>query len=313
MKKTLVALAVLAATGTSFAQVSITGKLGFSYQKNSVPAGGAANHGMQMADGDLNFSATEDLGGGMSITAKSAFVSRGRDTGITGRDASIALVTPAGVFGAGSVESASPILNTAGAPVSLSTGHDGAANVLIDAAANLDFVGYSLPIGPVTIGLLYADSIGAAGAGAGTTQANQVSAKYVAGAISATLDYTVFASSASAVTDGYARTRLFGSYDLGVAKLGAGVTLKNKDLASQYSVSVAVPLGAVDLGLVHSARNAQTASALNGNAGDIARSGTAVGMNYNLSKTATINASYGVYSDSATSSSEYRLRLMKSF
>ena len=93
MKKTLIALAVLAASGASFAQVSVTGKLGFSIQKSAEVAGGSANQGMQMADGDINFAAKEDLGGGMSITAKQAFQLRGRDTPVTARDASLTLAS----------------------------------------------------------------------------------------------------------------------------------------------------------------------------------------------------------------------------
>ena len=73
MKKTLIAAAVLAVSGVASAQVSVTGGLGFSYQKNANAVGGSANHGMQMTDGNLNFAATEDLGGGMKITAASAF------------------------------------------------------------------------------------------------------------------------------------------------------------------------------------------------------------------------------------------------
>jgi hypothetical protein len=313
MKKTLVALAVIAASGASFAQVTISGKLGFSYQKNAVVGGGAANHGMAMSDGDLNFTATEDLGGGYSATAKSAFASRGRDNTFAPRDASLALVTTFGQFAFGSAESCSAILNTAGAPVSLATDHDGGTGP-IDACANLDFARFDVPVGPVTLTLGYFDSIGAAGGGAGAAQANYVAANYASGALKLGVDHAVF-SAAAGVTKDRARTRLTVSYDLGMAVIGAGIQNDNNDKAAQSSFSLNVPMGALQAGLVYSHRNAQNAGVVNGVAVAAAdsRSGTAVGLQYNMSKMTNVNVSYGTYSNNAAMDNEFRVRLMKSF
>lgn len=324
MKKTLIALAVLAASGASFAQVTVSGNLGFSYQKNAVVGGGAANHGMQMADGDLNFTAVEDLGGGNKITAASAFVSRGRDTNITGRDASLTLVTSAGAIAMGSVESPNAILNTAGAPVSLATGHDNgqlSGAGLIQAAINVDYVSYALPVGPVLLSLAYSDSIGGAGAGAGNIQANAVRAAYAAGPLKAAIDFTAYSAAAAVGTqmDGLTRTRVFGSYDLGVAVIGAGVQVHNHDKPTEANFSLNVPLsGSFSVGLVHSMKEAQKTTAFTtvGGAALAVRdsmSGTAVGATYMLSKTANVNASYSTYSSSTNQDNEFRIRLMKSF
>ena len=324
MKKTLIALAVLAASGASFAQVTVSGKLGFSYQKNAVVGGGAANHGMQMADGDLNFTAVEDLGGGNKITAASAFVSRGRDTNITGRDASLTLVTSAGAIAMGSVESPNAILNTAGAPVSLATGHDNgqlSGAGLIQAAPNVDYVSYALPVGPVLLSLAYSDSIGGAGAGAGNIQANAVRAAYAAGPLKAAIDFTAYSAAAAVGTqmDGLTRTRVYGSYDLGVAVIGAGVQVHNHDKPTEANFSLNVPLsGSFSVGLVHSMKEAQKTTAFTtvGGAALAVRdsmSGTAVGATYMLSKTANVNASYSTYSSSTNQDNEFRIRLMKSF
>jgi hypothetical protein len=318
MKKTLIALAVLAASGASFAQVTVTGKLGFSYQKDATAGGGSTVHGLKMSDGDLNFKATEDLGSGMSITASSAFVSRGRTTGITSRDASLTLVTGAGAFAMGSVESPNTIVNTAGAPVSLATGHDN--GVVLAAASDVDYVAYIVPVGPVTLSLAYSDSIGGAGSGAGSVQANAIRADYAAGPLKASLDFTAFSAAAAAGTqaDGLTRTRLSGSYDLGMAVIGAGVQVGNHDKPMETSVSVNVPLGAVSVGLVYSNKASQgtttyTAAGGAAIAAADAKSGTAVGATYMLSKTANINASYGTYSTSTGQDNEFRLRLLKSF
>jgi predicted porin len=326
MKKTLVALAVIAASGASFAQVTISGKLGFSYQKNATVGGGSANHGMAMADGDLNFAAAEDLGGGWKAEAKSAFASRGRDNTFAPRNATLGLTTSVGLLTLGSVESCSTILNTAGAPVSLSTGHDGGtdANKIskndttpIDRCVNIDIAQFNIPVGPVTLGVAYIDSIGTAGAGAGNVTANLVSASFASGALSAGVDHTVFAGDAAIVgligsyIKDLTRTRLTVAYDLGIAKLGAGFQTNNNSKASQSSVSVNVPMGAVQVGLVHSMRNAQ--DAVNGLLADDSRNATAIGVQYDLSKMTNLNFSYSTYSNTKALENEFRIRLMKSF
>ena len=80
MKKSLIALAVLAASGASFAQVSITGNLVYGYQTSTagdiktVPAGvvaatGGDTAGLGAETAKITFTAKEDLGGGYGITA----------------------------------------------------------------------------------------------------------------------------------------------------------------------------------------------------------------------------------------------------
>lgn len=333
MKKTLIALAVLAASGASIAQVSITGKLGFSYQKNSTVVGTTATHGMAMSDGDLNFTATEDLGGGMTAIAKSAFASRGRDNSFSARDGSLTLVTKAGVMTLGSVESCSTINNVAGAPISLADGHD-SGNAPLDGCANIDMAQFTLPLGAVTLQYTYSDSIlrssagvgayttptpGGTPAGGGDLQSNTIRLAYASGPIAAEIDLTAYAANAAVQAaagtywDALTRTRVLGSYDLGVAKIGVGVQMSNHDKASQSSVSVNVPMGAMSFGLAHSMRAAQGTSTYTGLTVADSRSGTAIGMKYDLSKTTNVNASYGIYSNTAAKDSEFRIRLMKSF
>lgn len=333
MKKTLIALAVLAASGASIAQVSITGKLGFSYQKNSTVVGTTATHGLAMSDGDLNFTATEDLGGGMAAIAKSAFASRGRDNTFGARDATLSLKTNVGLLTLGSVESCSTLNNVAGAPVSLADGHD-STNAPLDGCANIDMAQFTLPLGDLTLQYTYSDSIarlvgdGATAAnnvpaGGGSLQSNTLKFGYASGPIAADLDFTVYAATAAiqgtqgTFWDGLSRTRLTASYDLGVAKIGAGLQVNNHDKAAQSSVSVNVPMGALSFGLAHSMRASQSVStaytgAVVTTAAD-SRSATALGVKYDLSKTTNVNASYGIYSNAAQKDTEFRVRLMKSF
>jgi hypothetical protein len=55
MKKTLIALAVLASSGASFAQVTITGNLAMGYRATTAPAGDASGFGVDTSQ--INFSA----------------------------------------------------------------------------------------------------------------------------------------------------------------------------------------------------------------------------------------------------------------
>jgi len=67
MKKTLIALAALAATGASFAQVTIYGRVDAGY--NYLSQDGVTKSGMgnsQLASSKLGFMGTEDLGSGLS-------------------------------------------------------------------------------------------------------------------------------------------------------------------------------------------------------------------------------------------------------
>jgi hypothetical protein len=195
----------------------------------------------------------------------------------------------------------------------LSSGHDNSIATILDAGVNADIFGYKLPVGPVTLGLTYADSIGAAGGGAGSVTGTGLSAAYAAGALSAYVDHTVFASPVSVVNDGLTRTRAWATYDFGVAKIGAGHQVKNHDYAAQSSLGVTVPMGAVSVGLMYSTRAAQGVNSYGLTVAD-SRSGTAVGVQYDFSKMTNVNFSYSTYSTTNNVlDNEYRLRLTKKF
>ncbi|MEK9896683.1 MAG: porin, partial [Burkholderiaceae bacterium] len=68
MKKTLIALAALGVVGAASAQITITGQVGFGVQ--NVMGTPAAK--FDLTDGDINFSGSEDLGGGLSISASTS-------------------------------------------------------------------------------------------------------------------------------------------------------------------------------------------------------------------------------------------------
>jgi len=69
MKKTLVALAAMAATG-AFAQVTISGSINLGYHNNAAGVGSMSTSGGLKGDRNhLTFTAAEDIGNGLKVTA----------------------------------------------------------------------------------------------------------------------------------------------------------------------------------------------------------------------------------------------------
>ncbi|MBC7918427.1 MAG: porin [Rhodoferax sp.] len=331
MKKTLVALAVLATSGASFAQVTITGKLGYGMQRQPVNATAAtptANsaQGLLMTDGDILFRATEDLGGGMKITASSEIRLRGRDDTVAARNATLGLTTGFGLITVGAVEAVSPLMTIgmAGAPIELATNADANAgsNTLtaISSRANVDIVMLTVPVGSFSFSGAFGDI--SAGSGSGDLNGlnityGQAVARYNAGPVSVYADYTNFitkdASPVKASFNGRDRYRVAGSYDFGMAKIGLGYHTANKSQPDEMSAGLTVPMGSVVFGLTYAQREAFKADATIGQAAQKERTFTGAGVQYNFSKMTNINLSYGTHTGPANYSDEYRVRLLKNF
>ena len=274
MKKTLIALATLAAvSGTAFAQSSVTlsGAYGVGFQKSTANV-----KGMKTTDGSLAVAATEDLGGGLKVTAKVAMDLQGR--GQTTPASTDASLTVAGGFGSvliGSIEAGNGIIGNGmgGAPVSLPSGADG---LVLSAAGNVDIVKWTAPaMNGFTVSASMTDI---AGEGSATgSKSSGLGLAYSAGAFNASADLTNYANTnVSAVPVSYTlsstdgtnttyttvaataaksgadqRVRLSASYDLGMIKLGAGYqTIAYNDNAKnkQTVVGFSVPMGALTLG-----------------------------------------------------------------
>ncbi len=234
MKKTLIALAVLATSGASFAQVTLTGKLGFGAQRQPVNATALAptadsQQGFLMTDGNLTFGATEDLGGGWKASTSMEIRLRGRDdTNVAAgkssnglaRNATISLTTPYGLLTVGSVETSSSLLNAfAGAPVELATNADGNAgsntSVPLSARSNIDTVSFTVPVASIGLVLtaVYSEAstgtpglglapipVGQAGNPSGITSGTLIG-RYTAGPLVIAADYTNFAAKSATVSD----------------------------------------------------------------------------------------------------------------
>ncbi|MEY4427008.1 MAG: hypothetical protein RL535_1306 [Pseudomonadota bacterium] len=315
MKKTLLALAVVAASGAAFAQsATLSGSYVFGYQSTKVAGVRTAGIGTDTAA--IALVATEDLGGGLKATAKVSLGGMMRDGAGTGEDASLTLSGGFGTLLLGTVESDDGLSRAyAGAPV---IGLDGKVH---GGNANIDVIGYTTPqLAPgLTAGFSYVDRGTTAGTGlaAGTTGAAAaqpsatVNLTYGAGPISARFDVTSWTRQGAAdVTSNTNknRFRVSGNYDLGVAKIGLGYSSLKRTTgttAKQTEVGVSAPLGATTVGLVYEKLV---------NSG-VTTSGVTVGAQYNLSKRTNVSAGYAQWKKdgAATTDSSFRVLVGHSF
>ena len=336
MKKSLIALAVLAASGASFAQVSITGNLTAGFQSSNAAKGANAS-GFGVDTAEIVFSAKEDLGGGMKASAKMGLVdaSRGNtagrpNTGFGPGDAELAL---SGSFG-------QVTLSTSRSTDYLSGGTAGVGGTFMEGRVfsnrvSTDSVAYSMPVGPVTVGLTYSEAPNLLGLGGGTSgvtttaipatftdltfPARQValSVNYSQGPLAADVGYLT--NDKFGTTENRNHLRGSVAYDLGVAKLGGGFERQtwefaadNKVTVSDMLVGVSVPMGALTLGANWAQREAseQTPATNNGSF-----NGYGLKAAYALSKRTAVSADYTNWNGAvnAQKQSVYNLFLSHSF
>jgi hypothetical protein len=287
MKKTLIALAAVAATGAAFAQnVTLSGAVAYGYQSKNTA--GVTTKGFGLDTAELKFSATEDLGGGLKMSVSTAFGNPiGRGDALTGEDTTMVLSGGFGTLLMGQIEIGSGIrgLAQAGAPVNNMEGE-----VLAAASAGTDIVKYTAPsMGGFTFSGSLTEAKGlATGLDAATkaSSAYTVGVDYAAGPVKAKLDYTDWNSAAVAPAANN-RYRIAGQYDLGVAKVGAGYesqSLVGGGKNKYTMLGVSAPVGALTVGAVW-VKNDTTATA-----GD--KTGYSIGASYALSKRTSVDANY---------------------
>lgn len=285
MKKTLIALAVLAASGASFAQVTVTGNLAMGYKANSFGGPGGVGFGDASGFGvdtsQIDFTASEDLGGGMKATAKMSLGGADRSGesiagAVGGRDASLALKTNMGTLTLASRRGGDYLTGGIAGVDAYYNGFDSSATAttvqteVFGARSVRDGVSYALPIGPVSLSAAYEEAsyaTGAAGLGlgvgtsgaAGTTGSRRVSlgATYKSGPLVANATYLTFDSTAltTSTQPQKSEIRLSGSYDLGMVKVGLGTVSKAYEGGTATGAKVtdtllglSVPMGALTLG-----------------------------------------------------------------
>lgn len=314
MKKTLVALAAFAATG-AFAQVAITGSIGYGY--GVLNAGNTTNTqnlsgGLGLDDATLKFTASEDLGGGMKVTAFTTIDGSAGKPGTTAAgmgDTAIALTTGFGVVGFNTVKSADYLSgghsNVGGA------GWDGR---VFNARSWADSVSLTIPVGAFQISLGHQEAaagIGEVVGGAGTTattgqRLNSLGVTYASGKLAAAAGYLqydsngVFNGATPTLTNNVIRARV--SYDFGSFQVGAGVARLNlKDnlvagltpvTADDMALSVGMPLGNFNVGANWASRKVSDHSDVASNGSNY---GTSVTLGYNLSKRTSLSFSHRMW------------------
>lgn len=294
MKKTLIALAAVAATGVAFAQSSVTiyGKVNVSLEKSSI---GTKNNEASLDDihgSRLGFRGEEDLGGGL----KAKFHMEHRFRPDTGSDASVNPTTnPSGTFWNGL-----STVGVAGAFGEVRLGRYYSANFL-GANNTVD------PFGGDGAGALRAVGMQTQGAFVRTANIIHYSGNFSGVKVALSTGLKEGAAKAhNSMAIGYANgpldvgfgtdkgvpgtlTNLYGSYDLGVAKLVVGLgNFKNAaDVKVEgFLVGATIPAGPgkVQVGLAR-AKNKTTGVVTNQKLG--------LGYVYPLSKRTTLETTYG--------------------
>ncbi|MDR7308207.1 porin [Rhodoferax saidenbachensis] len=333
MKKTLIALAVLAASGASFAQATISGNVTSGYRASTAVTTAAGvstssdSSGLGLDTAELFFTANEDLGGGLKATAVLSFDTVAR-AGVAGGDTSLTLANASwGALALKSVKGADylsgGIANVGG------VGFDGK---IFSGKTYSDSISYTSPsFSGFTIGLSHAENsvntvttgqglgVGAAGAPTGrdSQRSSGISGAYAAGPLAANLGYTTYDQKGTEALDpSNSDSKVYASaaYDFGVFKLGAGVEARKlvKGTRNDALIGAALPLGAFTLNATFASR------AFNDNnaATDGTKTGYGLGAAYALSKRTSVVANYRNWTQNVgdnAKSTETNLLLSHSF
>jgi len=351
MKKSVLALAVLALSGTAaMADVSLTGLAAISYEKAATDSKGNAAYpegqnksvtGYGIPDLALTATAKEDLGGGLSVAAVVGWDIGGARNKATSRDDYS--LTLAGGFG--SVQGYSKEAGNNGekfsGAVSLPNGCDSTAATYksICGHANIKGAAYTTPeLAPgLKVAVKFSQyETNAASSNAGIIDPSQhgyytsknLTVMYATGPVSVTAGYSAY-NDTTVVTTAAKNTHkvdIGATLNLGAVTVGLGYWEQTSNTgvsdaaAPTIVASVAVPVGPVTLGLDYAQRGD-----LKNAAGTVTTpkiSYTAVGAKYNLSKSAWVNVSAGGFHGETDANiaagapdnvTQYRLGLWKSF
>ena len=310
MKKTLLALAVVAASGAAFAQTAtLSGNFTYGYRADKTA--GVSSAGLTTDTAAIALVATEDLGGGLKATAKVSLGGMMRDGAGTGEDAFVSLAGGFGTVSMGAVETDDGLSRARPGP---QWGLDGKVH---GANSNIDYVSYTSPqLAPgLTAGVSYVDRSATTGSGNGGTT-GVASAQpsitgnltYGAGPISARFDVTSWTrQGATEVTSNTNknRFRVSGNYNLGVAKVGLGYSSLKRTTgttAKELVATVAASFGATDLGLTYETFD---------NAG-VKTKGFSLGAQYNLSKRTAVVAGLRQWKKDGAATTDSATHLMVS-
>jgi len=303
MKKTLVALAAVAATGGVLAQSTLTGEVAYGFSSETAANSTLSGWGTEAAD--FTIATTEDVPELGKVTASMSLDgSGGRGANSTVNDIKLGLAMTNGLaITTGSVKGGSYLgqgLASAGAAYELNM-----SGKTLSARTSNDFIAVAMTVMPGTK-LSYthteadvAIGTGSASASGTTTQAyDTLSLSYTAGALAVDVGLRTYNNQvASSLTSAQQKSRGSVSFDMGVAKIGAGVdstnyTYGNTDTQSAFGINI--PMGSLSIG-------GQVASRVtSGGTSNYSRSGTLVGGMYSFSARTYAVAQYYSYDAGST-------------
>ena len=305
MKKTLVAMAVVAASGASFAQVAITGNVSYAWSGGQDALGNQSN-GIGVDTATIDFGVKEDLGGGMAVEAHEGFDTFDRG-GVVGGDTTLTLTTSAFALKMGSTQLGDYMQGTGNVSGTFNT-FEGR---ILGAKPNKDWAGIAVPVGPVTLSVTEYEAasglglgIGSGGAASTTGSRNtQYQIAYSGGGLNADAAYKSYdntnLSSATTATSYKTIVRAGANYDFGVAKVGAAIQSNALVIAGTDNatvVSVGAPVGKMFFGAQYLNRTV-SGSGGPGVSGTVAsadynQNGYGLEADYNFSKTTKLAVNY---------------------
>jgi hypothetical protein len=296
-------LAAVAAAGGAFAQSTLTGELSYGFSSETAANSTLSGFGLEAAD--ITIATTEDVEGlGKMSASINIDASSGRDVGTTAGDVKLGLALTNGLaITTGNVKGSSYLgsgLAAAGADFEKNM-----SGMVLSSRTSNDFIALTFEVMPgaklsythteadVVIGTGSASALGT------TTQAyDTLSLSYTAGALAADVGVRTYNNQvASSLTSAQQKSRGSVSFDMGVAKIGAGVdstnyTYGNTDTQSAFGINI--PMGSLSIG-------GQVASRVtSGGTSNYSRSGTLVGGMYSFSARTYAVAQYYSYDAGST-------------
>lgn len=302
MKKTLIAFAALAAVGAASAQsATISGTIAAGYLK-AIDGG----KGLVLDSNSIKFAVSEDLGGGLKLSAATQIAANSNRGGnVTKEDSSLALSGGFGSLVYASTRSGSWAQSYGLVGDNwLWDGSNSSNNKEVFSRVAIDALGYTSPaMGGANFVAGYSESSDD-GAGTPATKSYNVGVKYAAGPLAA--GARVVKSSNAAFTSAITKQsfELGANYDLGVAKIGVGYDSKRRGKTdadkAAMTVGVAMPLGPVSVGLNYGKRDASNFLEL--------------GVNYSVSKRTSVYVDYGkAKMVGGKTNSQYNIVLVNNF
>jgi predicted porin len=292
MKKTLIAMAAVAVAGVASAQATITGAIGFGIQDSSNQA-----REVSWTDGKVTFAASEDLGGGMSVSGSTTLALSDQSVEATGDGSSLSISGGFGTVAYTSAAADADVLGVASLPYSTNNVF-GAANSGV--GSNYSNLTYTLPtlVDGLTVAVRWADATHDGDVDV-TDIAEQYRLSYTAGP--ATIDFNT-KTGASEVK---------ASFDFGIAKVSMFTDTKREETEDtkmkRREFSVAVPVSSE---LTVSASMASRPSFTAGNPKD---KGTEYNATYALSKRTSVSVNYGTFKTGGTDKTANRIKLVHAF